>query len=104
MFTGELATSIRKRTSMKFGVYHSLFEWYNPMFEADRKNGFKTRDYVEVGGPLHQVPGYSRWMLFHRALIMNHCVHPIGKIIIDQLLIGQIYNVILIKKILKKLK
>ena len=60
MFTGELATSIRKRTSMKFGVYHSLFEWYNPMFEADRKNGFKTRDYVEVGGPLYQVPGYSR--------------------------------------------
>ncbi|NXA52884.1 FUCO2 fucosidase, partial [Nothocercus julius] len=40
---GELATSIRNRTDLHFGLYHSLFEWFNPLFLEDATNMFKTR-------------------------------------------------------------
>ena len=29
---GLLANSIRNRTDVHFGVYHSLFEWFNPVY------------------------------------------------------------------------
>jgi len=44
---GELADAIRAKTSIKFGLYHSLFEWYNPLYLEDKKNGFKTNKFVE---------------------------------------------------------
>ncbi|XP_037090729.1 alpha-L-fucosidase-like [Pollicipes pollicipes] len=40
---GDLAKSIRKRTDVKFGVYHSLFEWFNPIFLEDKKSNFTTK-------------------------------------------------------------
>lgn len=46
--SGEVADAIRKNTDMHFGLYHSLFEWFNPIFEQDRANGFKTQDFVSV--------------------------------------------------------
>ena len=33
---GELAEATRKR-GMKFGFYYSLYEWYNPLWQTDRK-------------------------------------------------------------------
>jgi alpha-L-fucosidase len=45
---GDLANSIRKKTNIKFGLYHSLFEWFNPMFLNDQASGFKTNDFVMV--------------------------------------------------------
>ncbi|XP_054462175.1 tissue alpha-L-fucosidase-like [Anoplopoma fimbria] len=42
---GELAAAVRKK-SLHFGLYHSLFEWYNPLYLADRASGFKTQDFV----------------------------------------------------------
>ena len=47
-FSGELATAIRNRTDITFGLYHSLFEWFNPLYLKDRANHFETQDYVEV--------------------------------------------------------
>ncbi|XP_046581903.1 alpha-L-fucosidase-like isoform X3 [Haliotis rubra] len=44
---GDLAKSIRKKTTIKFGLYHSLFEFVNPIFLQDKKNGFKTQDFVK---------------------------------------------------------
>ena len=29
---GELAAAVRKNADIKFGVYQSLFEWYNPLY------------------------------------------------------------------------
>jgi hypothetical protein len=46
--TGDLAKSIRSRTDLHFGLYHSMFEWYNPLYLADKASGFKTRKFVEV--------------------------------------------------------
>ncbi|XP_042651551.1 plasma alpha-L-fucosidase isoform X1 [Tyto alba] len=41
----ELATSVRNRTDLHFGLYHSLFEWFNPLFLEDATNVFKTRKF-----------------------------------------------------------
>ncbi|XP_058790413.1 alpha-L-fucosidase-like [Phymastichus coffea] len=43
---GELASAIRENTDLKFGLYHSLFEWYNPLWNYDQKNNFKTNIFV----------------------------------------------------------
>lgn len=41
----ELATSVRNRTDLHFGLYHSLFEWFNPLFLEDATNFFMTRKF-----------------------------------------------------------
>ena len=48
---GELADSIRSRTNMHFGLYHSMFEWFHPLYEQDKANNFTTQDFVNVGIP-----------------------------------------------------
>jgi len=44
---GELGDAIRNRTSIHYGLYHSLFEWFNPLYLQDKANGFKTQDFVK---------------------------------------------------------
>ncbi|KAK3612044.1 hypothetical protein CHS0354_021727 [Potamilus streckersoni] len=39
---GMLADSIRNRTNIRFGLYHSLFEWFNPLLLEDYANSFTT--------------------------------------------------------------
>ena len=46
--TGELASAIRSKTNLHFGLYYSLFEWFNPLFIQDQANNFSTRDFVTV--------------------------------------------------------
>jgi len=43
---GELASAVRKETDLKFGLYHSWFEWYNPLYLQDKANSFQTNDFV----------------------------------------------------------
>ncbi|XP_053625462.1 tissue alpha-L-fucosidase-like [Plodia interpunctella] len=43
---GELAWNVRTK-GLKFGVYHSLYEWFNPIYLQDKDEGFLTRDYVD---------------------------------------------------------
>ncbi|NP_001279640.1 tissue alpha-L-fucosidase precursor [Callorhinchus milii] len=42
---GDLATAVRKR-NIHYGVYHSLLEWFNPLYMKDKKNNFKTQEFV----------------------------------------------------------
>nr|AYV89255.1 plasma alpha-L-fucosidase isoform X2 [Tetranychus evansi] len=44
---GELATAIRK-TDIRFGLYHSLYEWFNPLFLTDQANNFSTQIYPKA--------------------------------------------------------
>ncbi|XP_043937571.1 plasma alpha-L-fucosidase [Protopterus annectens] len=37
---GELAFAVRNRTHLHFGLYHSLFEWFNPLFLQDKESKF----------------------------------------------------------------
>ncbi|XP_074846554.1 plasma alpha-L-fucosidase [Carettochelys insculpta] len=41
----ELASAIRNRTDLHFGLYYSLFEWFNPLFLYDASNVFTTRQF-----------------------------------------------------------
>ncbi|XP_041349241.1 alpha-L-fucosidase-like [Gigantopelta aegis] len=43
---GELASSVRKRSDIHLGLYHSLFEFMNPLFIKDQANNFTTNDFV----------------------------------------------------------
>lgn len=31
---------------MKFGLYHSLYEWFNPLYLHDKANNFQTQEFV----------------------------------------------------------
>lgn len=42
----ELATAIRANTSIRFGLYHSLFEWFNPMYLSDKQKQFDDNLFV----------------------------------------------------------
>ena len=46
--TGDLALAIRSKTDLKFGLYHSLYEWFHPLYLQDKKNKFKTQDFVRT--------------------------------------------------------
>ncbi|OWF45091.1 Alpha-L-fucosidase [Mizuhopecten yessoensis] len=45
---GDLAAAVRKQPGMKFGVYHSLYEFYNPLYLYDKANKYKTQDFVKT--------------------------------------------------------
>ncbi|XP_074593785.1 alpha-L-fucosidase isoform X1 [Brevipalpus obovatus] len=39
---GDLAAAVRGY-NLTFGLYHSLFEWFNPLYVKDKENNFTTR-------------------------------------------------------------
>ena len=48
LFSGDLAKAIRTKTDLHFGTYHSLYEWFNPLYLEDKNNNFNTQTYVKV--------------------------------------------------------
>ncbi|KAJ1529325.1 hypothetical protein ONE63_006115 [Megalurothrips usitatus] len=44
---GELADAVRSETDLVFGLYHSLYEWFHPLYLADKSNNFTTRSFVD---------------------------------------------------------
>ncbi|XP_077293287.1 alpha-L-fucosidase [Arctopsyche grandis] len=42
----ELSNAVRAQNDMHFGVYYSLYEWYNPMYIADKTSKFQNQTYV----------------------------------------------------------
>lgn len=44
---GDLAAAIRNRTDLEFGVYHSMFEWFNPLYIADSKSNYTKQVCIE---------------------------------------------------------
>ncbi|KYO25782.1 tissue alpha-L-fucosidase [Alligator mississippiensis] len=41
----ELGEALRER-NIYYGLYHSLLEWFHPLYLDDKKNGFKTQNFV----------------------------------------------------------
>ncbi|XP_065668805.1 alpha-L-fucosidase isoform X1 [Hydra vulgaris] len=44
---GELAQAVRAKKSIHFGLYYSLYEWYNRLYLLDKSNNFATHHYVD---------------------------------------------------------
>jgi alpha-L-fucosidase len=44
---GDLAKAMRETTEIKFGLYHSRYEWFNPLFQSDKSNQFRTDEFVQ---------------------------------------------------------
>uniref|UniRef100_A0A0B6Y967 alpha-L-fucosidase n=1 Tax=Arion vulgaris TaxID=1028688 RepID=A0A0B6Y967_9EUPU len=44
---GELMNATRGLTDLRFGLYHSLFEWFHPLYLADKSTGFQTQKFVD---------------------------------------------------------
>ncbi|XP_064254648.1 tissue alpha-L-fucosidase isoform X1 [Passer domesticus] len=42
---GELGEALRE-SNLRYGLYHSLMEWFNPLYLADKQSGFKTQSFV----------------------------------------------------------
>ncbi|XP_063167877.1 tissue alpha-L-fucosidase [Candoia aspera] len=42
---GELGDAVRKR-NISYGLYHSLFEWFHPLYLLDKNNSFKSQFFV----------------------------------------------------------
>ncbi|XP_037548692.1 tissue alpha-L-fucosidase [Nematolebias whitei] len=42
---GDLGEAVRNR-SLHYGLYNSLYEWFHPLYLNDKKNGFKTQEFV----------------------------------------------------------
>nr|CAB3247398.1 alpha-L-fucosidase-like [Phallusia mammillata] len=45
---GDLADAIRGNTDLKYGLYYSLYEWFNPAFLSDKKSDFKSSEYINT--------------------------------------------------------
>lgn len=43
---GDLTTSVRA-AGLRIGYYHSLREWYHPLYVADQENNCSTTDFVD---------------------------------------------------------
>ena len=48
LLTGDLAKAVRNGSDMYFGLYHSLYEWFHPLFLEDKANNFKTTKFPQV--------------------------------------------------------
>ena len=46
MCAGSLTNAVRNE-GLTMGFYHSLYEWFNPRYLADKKNNFTTTDFVD---------------------------------------------------------
>jgi len=42
----DLSKAIRSLDTIRFGLYHSLFEWFNPLWLQDKQSNFTTRTFV----------------------------------------------------------
>ena len=54
--------SLRKKTTLKVGLYHSLLEWFHPFYVADKASGFRNSTFPLVS--FLEISGKSQGILF----------------------------------------
>lgn len=43
---GKLANAVREHSDLRFGLYYSLYEWFNPLYLHDKKSDYKNNEFV----------------------------------------------------------
>ena len=72
---GKLAAAVRQYSDMRFGVYHAMYEFYNPLFLQDQANKWRTQHFVNVSY-LHYT-----YILFGQLLLFLYILYQIMVII-----------------------
>ena len=62
LFSGDLASAIREKGGMHFGAYHSLLEWFHPLYIQDKANGFKTQKFPKVKNSFKAIMPYHLFL------------------------------------------
>ncbi|XP_076100706.1 alpha-L-fucosidase-like [Mytilus galloprovincialis] len=44
---GEFSAALRKKSSLKVGLYHCLQEWFNPLYLKDKESNYTGQEYVK---------------------------------------------------------
>lgn len=44
---GELGAALKQDSDLIYGLYHSMFEWFNPMYLEDAANQYATQEFVD---------------------------------------------------------
>ena len=76
-FSGDFARAVRANGTMKLGIYHSLYEWFNQLYLMDKANNFTTRFFSMVYYPKHYV--YS---LCLSGDIVSQDIHCVLKLVV----------------------
>lgn len=42
----DLCRAVRSLNTTRFGLYHSLYEWFNPLWMQDKQANLTTRNFV----------------------------------------------------------
>lgn len=43
-----LTLSCSTHRSLRVGLYHSMYEWFHPLYLLDKKSGYKTQNFVAM--------------------------------------------------------
>lgn len=74
--TGDLQVAL-KGSGVRFGIYHAMIEWFNPIWLADQRNNLTTQHYVKVSTPVHVLKADEHDLsLSHRYI--NPSIPPIS--------------------------
>lgn len=69
-FSGKLQTAFSD-TNVTFGLYFSLYEWFNPWYLRDKRNDFQTQEFVKVTFCLETLRRFSLMLLLFGSFETN---------------------------------
>jgi len=47
-YSGDLAKAVKSKPGLHFGLYHSMMDWFHPLYLQDKANGWKTDKFPVV--------------------------------------------------------
>jgi len=48
VYSGDLAKAVKAKPALRFGLYHSMMDFYHPLYLQDKANGWRTDKFPVV--------------------------------------------------------